>query len=780
MKFIDFFLSRARIAALPALYLVMTSGALAADRPDPANLLPGDPSFETGFNGWHAYTSPWINTELANDYYQSRFRNDHLADIDHSTSRHGNNSARLQTLPDHRSYLTTTQALTLDGGRYSFTASIKCDADTTVQMRLIPMKNIRGWKFYASIDNKKFSVGKEWQKIKLEFYADRDKPFIPGIDLMTANRTCNIDSLGLYEASRTEHGYTPPSPLISSLIATSDIPTAMPSLYLAERGKSVEVTFTVSLLDSAGHDGYSIRVYTQEPQSTRKLAKQIDNISTEKDSVGLHKFTLAFRDTGIWKIHADITGDGKTESSSTTVLATMVPADSTTRPDRFFGSHQKIGPLTRLMGFGSIRDMHLLEWQSIQPEKDKWTLPEPDEIETIEAFIDSGGSYLATLVAESPRKTSWAKKTWGKRSYGKIPLWAGGKRDTSGGQSKHVTRRIKDDAMRAYVAGIVQRYPFLELEVMNEPNHYMDPEEYFIVLKAAYEAAKKLSPETTIAAFANPPVWPYLKGGHKGGRTGKPYEWFNEAFELGSADYLDVITLHTYDRSNRDKAPETGYGGGGQADWASGLKQLAEKYKGGEAVPVWVSEKGVASPSWRAERKLEGRSTKRVSDALKQAAWIVRSQIDMKAKGIERFYLWNTPWGTAGNQRFYPLEDTNFTLYDADGLPRPALIAQKVLIEQLSHTTPVRDGTLGGDTRYAVFKTEQSDDGNYIFVIWTVADSTESIICPGFPAGSVYQQSFGKKGEYSCEDRLDVGQVPVYYRFEMSAADPDDIIGQYR
>ena len=728
------------------------------------NLLQGDPDFETGLNGWHAYTSPWVNIELSNSNYKNRFANEHLTHIDDKKSYHGNKSILLNTLKDNRTYLTTTSLLKLASGQYTYSAYIRCDTDTTVQLRITPSKS-KGWKFYSSIAENKFTIENEWKLVSLTFSTKNNQTFIPTIDIFGNNKSCNIDSLMLVSGNTANKSYFSPQPILSHIVANTPYRTPMPSLYLTQKNKNLIISFKISVLQSyETNKQYNVNIKLENTAGKIKDIGRIENLNAPKETLATKNFEHSFPDTGIWKVHIYIYENKTIVSKSTTVVATMVPHTGST--DSFFGTHQKLSPLTNIMGFGAIRDMHLLQWVDIQPSKDKWVLPDEKELSEIKYFTDNGGMYLATLVAESPKKNSWTKKDWGKKNFGKIPLWAGDTSDTRSGQSKHVTRKIKNDSLQSYVAGVVNNMPYLDLEVMNEPNHYMSADEYTTLLKTTYTTIKQLSPETLVVGMANPPIWAYLQGGHKAGFYPQPYKWFDEVLQNDGGHYLDAISVHTYDRVNKDTSPEKAYGGNGQASWATGLKSLAEKYTKDKNIPVWVSEKGIASPSWRTSRQMHSTSSKRVDNALKQAEWIVRSQIDMKAKGIEHFFIWNTPWGTAGNQRYYPLEDTNFTFYDTDGLPRPALIAQKVLIENLSYTSHIAGNEPIKGHRYEIFK----KDNSYIVVLWTYSEEPSIINCLDIPSESSVTDMYGGQTQYFCNNNesLTIGASPIYINIDAS------------
>jgi hypothetical protein len=462
---------------------------------------------------------------------------------------------------------------------------------------------------------------------------------------------------------------------------------------------------------------------------------------------------------GIWKITLEIndtqTGRYLKITPAETIVASIVPHKG--KPDVFFGIHHKLVPLTEKMGFGSIRDLHLLKWRKINPEMDLWYWPEA-EIKHIKAFVEKGGAYLAVLVGRPQRK-------WGKKDLRMAPLWATNPDDKTRGRGGKLARKLKKEAFIRYVNTIAKKYDFVDYEVLNEPNGYMGPSDYFPLLKIAYQTINKINLNSDVVAFANPPYRAYI-------RKGQPYYWFKEAFELGALNYADVVSFHCYDRTlSQKELPETGYGMG-QDKWAIGLQKLAEKHKyKGE---FWCTEKGIRSPAWLSQHKAESYiKSHRATSPLTQARWLVRSQIILRAAGVKRFFLFNKVWSDGWQDRYLPRADFNHTLFEVNGMPRPALVAQRELIRRLSLKTHVVGG--GNDYfRYEVFGNESS----HVMILWRFGQTEQEelqglkykVPCQRDFSSIKATSMFGESIDLCSEEQfLTVSPSPIYILFSGKA-----------
>lgn len=759
-----------RLPSLIPASMAMLASVLALHAPTCAatvNLLRGDPGFEVGLEGWHAYSGPWRTPYLATDFFSRRVAGLPEPTVSADAAWHGLRSLELNHPADDRFRTYVVGApVKLDRNKsYNFSAMAKCEQATNVQLRIISEQNNKDHE--SKLQAATTRVGREWMRVVLPVPPGIKDRVLPAIDMQSAGR-CWFDGLALVVGSGSPTTFDPPAPVVMSIQPGGDGKPWTRNLHLSRPSDtSVDVSYELAMFGYASKETsltLSVELFSPEgsaPVQTVMKNEVIALASGNRRTVPLN-FTVA--PTGVWKLRATAKSASGDTITAEAAIGTMRPHEG--KPDPFFGTHLKWDPMVEVMGFGAIRDMRLLEWNVIQPRRDRWNWPDSGELQRIKSFVENGGTYLATLVGESPTKHDYFAKSWGKRSYGQMPLWAGdGKADVSNSDYKRIFHLPTADAIETYAGGIASRLPFLSLEVMNEPLYYMEPADYVFVLKHAHDAIKRANPKVRVAAFANPPDWFYLPEGARAKWKGvQPYRWHEEAFQLGAADYLDVVTLHTYDRTHKNETPESGYGTG-QASWAMGFKKYMKPEQ-----QVWISEKGISSPSWvgifdvDADRGFH----QKVSSPITQARWIVRSQLDALGKGIGQFYLWNRPWSQSSHERFLPVADSAYTLFEVDGSPRPALVAQRVLIERLSQATRVQGGEISKGVRYEVFA--RSDRNEAVAVIWRygknekdeLRTSTIRMNCTGVPSGVRAVDLYGVETP-SCENgTFAIGYSPVY------------------
>jgi hypothetical protein len=755
---------------LPLSLLVPGFAGAASDAEGNTNLLQGDPSFEVGMVGWHAHAGPWRSTDLSNSNYTFRHSTFDNSGPDSGVAHTGKQSVRIGMRPDARAYLTATSPVTLGQGDYTFSAHARCSVPTRIQLRVLGDASGNNEKarrdFYSADAKITAQVNNAWVRVALPFKMATRNAVAPIIDVQGSQGSCWIDTLML-NSGTSPKPYVPPASFVAALNPDGPFATPMPGLLLTQRPAGTTARFTL-VVHSDSHPGpYIATIWTAAPEGQRK---QITTLEIQAKSGEAKSTPVSFDlpHTGIWKVIAKVRRTNGETSEAETVIATMTPHQGPI--DSFFGTQQKLSPLAAPMGLGAVRDMYLLRWSDVMPQPDKWVSPDPEEIDEIRTFVNNGGLYLATLVAENPAKVGYTAAHWGKPDFGGIPHWAQAGKDAAPSELKKSMRAVKPEALAAYAAEAARRYPFLAFEFLNEPLHYLRPDDYTDLLKTAYTAIKKAAPQATVVGMASPPFWHKLPGGSKTKLSGpKPFDWFEQAFEDGAGRHMDAIGIHPYDRTNKNEVPENSYIAGGQAEWGRQLRSLAESLTPGRQLPVWLTEKGVSSPSWRESRNFKsGDTNHRVRSTLTQTRWIVRSQVDMRSHGVEHFFLWNQLWGTSATHRFYPYEDIRYTMFDADGLPRPDLIAQKVLIENLSGVRPVAEGEFRPGTRYALFRA----DKHLVAVLWAygkdesaeLAGTTQTIPCPSLPGSARQIGLFGDDKPYACTGTLKLTPSPIYIR----------------
>jgi hypothetical protein len=107
------------------------------------------------------------------------------------------------------------------------------------------------------------------------------------------------------------------------------------------------------------------------------------------------------------------------------------------------------------------------------------------------------------------------------------------------------------------------------LEIVNEPNLNTSPADYVKLLKPCYEAARAANPKVQVLGPAE---------------CGAGLGWFTAFFKEGGGNYVDAISIHTYERHNSMDA----------AHWQWKLAQLHQvmEHYGCAGKPIWQTEHG--------------------------------------------------------------------------------------------------------------------------------------------------------------------------------------------
>lgn len=114
---------------------------------------------------------------------------------------------------------------------------------------------------------------------------------------------------------------------------------------------------------------------------------------------------------------------------------------------------------------------------------------------------------------------------------------------------------------------IWNEYNYGVFNTTNEP-----PETYAKMAMAAYTAIKEVNPQATVVGVCCGGVYP---------------EWVDRIFAAGAYDYMDAVSLHPYEYTNKFR--EFKY-----LDDLNNIKSIMEKYSNGKPVkPIWVTELGI-------------------------------------------------------------------------------------------------------------------------------------------------------------------------------------------
>lgn len=213
-------------------------------------------------------------------------------------------------------------------------------------------------------------------------------------------------------------------------------------------------------------------------------------------------------------------------------------------------------------------------------------------------------------------------------------------------------------------------------EIWNEPNIavFWEPQpsaaEYFDVLRAGYEAAKRGNPECRV-------LMPGLAGPLQG-RWGM--DFLDELLQLGAARYCDAISIHPY----RQATPE-------ESDLAGDLQHIADlaEANGGRR-PIWFTE-----DCWTTD--LPGGSTEE-----RAALMLPRCYALALGTGLMERFVWFR-LADPGVDRFYG--EDNYGLCYHDLTPKPAYFAHATTAALLDGGTPEPAWDFGPRAMGRVFET---------------------------------------------------------------------------
>ena len=256
----------------------------------------------------------------------------------------------------------------------------------------------------------------------------------------------------------------------------------------------------------------------------------------------------------------------------------------------------------------------------------------------------------------------------------------------------------------AYVYAVVNRYKstFKVWEIWNEPNipsfwKVPSSEDYTLLLKAAYAAAKKADPTCTVIA---------------GGTSTVDIGWIRKVlFTNGGWDSCDAVAIHPYSM------------GGSPA--SQGLPELirmtqATATRNGVKRPVWITEVGYTT------------DTEPKSEQF-QVECIVQEYVLALTQGVRKTFWftlgdWSERWGIIAGKNNQP--DWGFT---STSRPKPAYYAAKRLIGALSPTglRPAYLGYLPDTGRVsAIAFLADGDPKKPVLVLWAPFGEADTVELP--------------------------------------------------
>jgi len=207
-----------------------------------------------------------------------------------------------------------------------------------------------------------------------------------------------------------------------------------------------------------------------------------------------------------------------------------------------------------------------IAWSSMEKEKGKWDWSAADAY--IQRTVDAGLEPLVVLAG--------------------IPEWASSDTSYANYMGRGSFSPPKDLAdWRNYCSLVAKRYKGKVkcYEVWNEPNgnelgpkgffFYGSVEQYFELLKVAYEAVKEADPDAKVLAPSG---------------TGHFFPFLEALVKLGGLKYFDILSIHTY---CVPLPPEIGYHFNGEKSYKHRVDRSREiMAAGGDVKPIWNTEIG--------------------------------------------------------------------------------------------------------------------------------------------------------------------------------------------
>ncbi|MDB6033601.1 MAG: putative glycosyl hydrolase [Verrucomicrobiales bacterium] len=309
------------------------------------------------------------------------------------------------------------------------------------------------------------------------------------------------------------------------------------------------------------------------------------------------------------------------------------------------GDYPRFEPLLNQAGVGWLR--YFREWQGIQPKQGEWNWKWAD------AFVAAARTNHLQITAPLAYFAPWA---------------------SSGNDAR--TFPVKEmQFWKDYVEGVVSRYhqDIQFWEVWNEPQAFQKngtPQYYAEMVRAAYDAAKKVDPQAKLGLTSANFALAYL----------------NMVLKAGATNHFDYLCVHPYENVEQLKRP------GGEVFFLSmvdNVRRLLAAHRQPANIPLWITEIG-----WQAPIKPDPDK-----DA-QQAQLLVKTYLLSLAQGFEKLF-WFEARGPAYGK------GTDHGLIRADWTPRPAYDALKTMTVALG-PSPRYAGWLDWNGSYGfLFESQQ-------------------------------------------------------------------------
>jgi hypothetical protein len=202
------------------------------------------------------------------------------------------------------------------------------------------------------------------------------------------------------------------------------------------------------------------------------------------------------------------------------------------------------------------------------------------------------------------------------------------------------------------------------------------PDYYFKLLKKTYETVKAARPDVTVVGMA----------------SNVDISWMEEVFKLGGIQYMDVVSIHPYNRT-----PD------GMLQAVLDAQSLIRKYNQGQDKPVWITEVG-----WHTDT--------RGVDEKTQADYLVRTYVQALSAGVKKIFWYDLM--NDGMQADYGEDNFGLIRHQDDPKgqfsPKPAYAAYGAMTRELLGASFVEQEAV--DTGITSYRFDKN--GLKLRVIW--------------------------------------------------------------
>ncbi|MHA6480928.1 glycoside hydrolase 5 family protein [Paenibacillus sp. strain BS8-2] len=437
-----------------------------------------------------------------------------------------------------------------------------------------------------------------------------------------------------------------------------------------------------------GNEKVEFNLYTQSQSIKWQVTDFWDNQVADGSSEvknGMLKLKLPVKENGYYTLKLTAYHDGVQAGQAETVFAILDDYPFAAVSDSPFGVQThfvnilnnpawdpKIMPLVSKMGAKWIRDE--LPWGKVEPDtRGDYQFPD----------------YLTNYMnaAKEQGLSSYSILNYGNKLYDVD--------DEGFGAAPHTEEGIQGYA--SYAVALLQQYgdQIKGVEVWNEYNSTApwnrgpcksDPNCYYEMLKATYEAVKAANPDVLVTGPAGVTL---------------PYGWLERLFATGALDYLDAVTVHPY----KWWAPDTVVDGTDAS--TKRVEDLIKQYNNGGFKPIWFSEIGFPTST----------QGKQHVDEATQAQYVIPTYVMAASEGLEKLFWYDFMNDGLGEAN----QEHNFGLIRNAGdklgayTPKPSYVSYAVMARQLTGAAYVERDNAPEDVFSYVFNKNNED----VRVIWS-------------------------------------------------------------